>query len=287
MRISTEIKDAETWDETAIGQRGERLAAVAIRLWQRPDDEGLGVGIADAASGVAPAPTISREGPPDPDNPSAFTSVLAIADETGVGEPLRRIIAASRELGLWPRPDRYSVMVAPPADHRVYLFTVWPQPDEGGSFKLWKSPLAFAKWLPGVTLEAAHSELGMSEDPGVLLAHDTEALLEAVRRLVPAGGMNQTSDERRASLSSLGIDGLDRLPDAVIHVVALRAGATPELALRFAGASLNRDGVFLRAQKSKGGEPWYFQVRHPRFSQVVAYVNPRPGVCRRPVNMSA
>jgi hypothetical protein len=159
----------------------------------------------------------------------------------------------------------------------MYLFTVWPQWDEGGSFKLWKSPSAFAKWLPGVTLEAAQGALGLSEDPGVLLAHDTEALLEAVRRLVPAGALNQTNDERRASLQALGIDGAERIPDDVLRVIELRAAGTPELALRFASGALARDRVFLRAQRSKGGEPWYFQVRHPRFSQVIAYVSPRPG----------
>jgi hypothetical protein len=39
--------------------------------------------------------------------------------------------------------------------------------------------------------------------------------------------------------------------------------------------ALRREGVELRAQKSIHS-PWYFQVRHPRFKQVVAYVHPRP-----------
>jgi len=186
-------------------------------------------------------------------------------------------IEVTRELGLYPRPDRYSVMVSPPADRRAYLFTVWPQWDESGSFKIWKSPSAFAKWLPGVTVEAAQTALGLSEDAGMLLAHDTEPLLEAVRQLLPRGALTRTSEERRASFLSLAIDGVQRVPDAVLHVVELRAGGTPGLPLRFASGALDRSGVFLRAQKSKGGEPWYFQVRHPRFSQVVAYVSPRPG----------
>lgn len=28
------------------------------------------------------------------------------------------------------------------------------------------------------------------------------------------------------------------------------------------------------------GDPWYFQIRHPKFSQVVAYAHPRPGEIR-------
>jgi hypothetical protein len=279
MRISTDIKDAETWDEAAIAQRGERLATIAIGLWQRPDDEAHDTAAASAASGGAASPVSAVKGPPDPDNPSAFESVLAIADETGVGQELRRIIAVSRDLGLWPRPDRYSVMVAPPADHRAYLFTVWPQAGEGGSFKLWKSPLAFAKWLPGVTLEAAQAELGMSEDPSVLPAHDTEALLDALRRLMPAGAVGRSGEERRTALGRLGFQGLDRIPDDVLRLIELRAGGEPKPALRFASGALGFDGTFLRAQQSKG-DPWYFQVRHPRFSQVVAYAHPRPGEIR-------
>lgn len=280
MRISTDIRNAEAWDEAAIAERGERLAAVAVGLWQRPDDDSSGATVAADQGGVDGAPSARVPvGPPDPENPTAFASPLAIADEVGVGNELRRIIGVARELGLYPRPDRYSVMVSPPADRRVYLFTVWPQWDEGGSFKLWKSPSAFAKWLPGVTLEAAQGALGSSEDPDVLLAHDTEALLEAVRRLVPAGALNQTKDERRASLLRLGIENADRIPDDVLRVIDLRASGAPELALRFGSGALALDRVILRAQQSKG-DPWYFQVRHPRFSQVVAYVHPRPGDVR-------
>ncbi len=278
MRISTDIRNAETWNEAAIAERGERLAAVAVGLWQRPDDEAQ----ASAATEVTPgdsAPGSSLEGPPDSEDPAAFASPLAIADEIGVGGELRRIIEVTRELGLYPRPDRNSVMVSPPADKRVYLFTVWPQWAEGGSFKLWKSPAAFAKWLPGVTLEAVHAALGRSEDPGVLLAHDTEGLLEALRRLLPAGALGQSAKERRDALGRLGIERLDRIPDDVLRLVELRAGGAPEPALRFAGGALGFDGAFLRAQQSKG-DPWYFQVRHPRFSQVVAYAHPRPGEVR-------
>ena len=277
MRISTDIRNADSWDEAAIAERGERLAGIAVGLWQRPNDEAADNAPADHVPFHGSLAVRTVGGPPDPENAAGFVPPLAIADEVGIGAELRRIIDVTRELGLHPRPDRYSVMVSPPADKRAMLFTVWPQWDEGGSFRIWKSPAAFAKWLPGVTLHAAQAALGASEGPGVLLTHDTEALLEAVRRLVPAGSLNQTSDERRATFSGLGIDGMERIPDAVIHVVDLRAGATPELALRFASAALTRDGVFLRAQKSKGGEPWYFQVRHTRFSQVVAYVSPRPG----------
>jgi hypothetical protein len=218
-------------------------------------------------------------GPPDPDNPDAFASPLAIADEVGVGVELRRIIEVSREIGLYPRPDRYSVMVSPPADRRIYLFTVWPQWDEGGSFRIWKSPSALARWVPGVTLQGAQAALGASEDAGVLPAGQTEQFLAAIRDLVPHDWMTGTFDERRSRLFSLGIEGLENLPDGVLKVIDNRAGGSPEIALKFAAAARARDGVTLRPQQSKS-DPWYFQVRHPRFSQVVAYAHPRPGEIR-------
>ena len=275
--ISADIRAADAWDEEAIAQRGRRLADLALTVWTRPDD--------DTATGSIDHPLVltavlaAQAGPPDPDNPSAFESVLATADQTGVGGPLRQIIAVSRELGLWPRPDRYSVMVAPPADHRVYLFTVWPQSGEGGSFRIWKSPAAFARWIPGVTLEAAHAALGESEDPGVLLPADTKAMMAAVRSLVPHDWATGTFDERRAALLELGIEGLDRVPDAVLRLIDNRAGGDSHISLRFAAAARGLDGVTLRPQQSKD-VPWYFQVRHPKFGQVVAYAHPRPGEIR-------
>ncbi|MEI8334288.1 MAG: hypothetical protein WCH74_10615 [Chloroflexota bacterium] len=215
----------------------------------------------------------------DPWHPDAFASPLAIADEIGIGSELRRIIEVSRAIGLHPRPDRHSVLIAPPADKRMNLFTVWPQWDEGGSFRVSKSPAAFAEWVPGVTLDAAQAALGSAEEPGVLLPGDVDALLAAVRDLVPPDWATGSLDERRAALLGLGIEGLDLVPDGVLRVIDKRAGAKPEIALRFAATSPGLDGVTLRPQQGKG-DPWYFQVRHPRFSVVVAYAWPRPGEVR-------
>ena len=284
MRISGDIRSAESWDEAAITERGERLVTVALSVWPRPDDtdEEQPAEGTDEAS-IYPVP---NAGPPDPDDPAAFASALAIADEVGVGTELRRIVRACREMGLHPRPDRHSVMVSPPADKRVFLFTVWPQWDEGGSFKLWKSPSAFAKLIPGVSLEAAQAALGASEDPGVLLAHDTLPLLEAIRSLVPEAWATPSYDDRRGELVALGIPNMDRAPGSVLRLIDHRAGGSPEIALLFAGRAMDFDGVVLRPQQSKG-EPWYFQVRHPRYSQVVAYCHPRPGEIRVELRLPA
>lgn len=195
LRLADDLRAADSWDEHAITRRGEHLSQEAVSLWQRPDDTDAPLpATADGAElGADAGPALA--GPPDSDNPTAFVSPLAIADEVGVGNELRRIIDVARELGLYPRPERYSVMVSPPADKRVMLFTVWPQWDEGGSFRIWKSPKAFARWVPGATIEAAQAALGESEDAGVLLAYDTEALLKAVRNLVTgAGSVTQTTE---------------------------------------------------------------------------------------------
>lgn len=278
MRISTDIRNAETWDEASIAARSGRLADVAVAVWPRPDD--TDVPSDHPASTAPPAGEAARPaGPPDPEDPSAFAPPLAIADEIGVGKELRRIIQVTREVGLYPRPDRYSVMVSPPADKRMYLFTVWPQWEEGGSFRIWKSPTAFAKWIPGVTLEAAQAALGSSEEAGVLLAGDAEALLEAITDLVPIDWAPPSFEERRTELMSLGIERLDQVPGQVLRLIDQRAGPSPDIALRFAAGTLGFDGVVLRPQQSKG-DPWYFQVRHPKFSQVVAYAHPRPGEVR-------
>jgi hypothetical protein len=276
MRISADIREADSWDERAIAERGMRLASVAISVWPRPADSD-DVDLESAtATGAAPA---RPAGPSDPEDPDAFASVLAIADEVGVATELRDLIKASREVGLYPRPDRYSVMISPPADKRVYLITVWPQGDEGGSFRIWKSPAAFANWLPGVSLEAAQKALGTSEDAGLLLAQDMGVLLAAMKDLVPTDWAPESFDERREALLALGIDGLERVPDSVLRLIDHRAAGRPEIALRFAAAALGFDGVTLRPQQSKG-DPWYFQVRHPKFGQVVAYASPKPSEIR-------
>ncbi len=278
MRISTDIRNAETWDEKSIAERGERVVALALSIWTRPDDNEGEAEHATAAT-VEPDPLPRPAGPPDPDDPAAYASALVLADEVGVGAELRRIIKVSRELGLYPRPDRNSVMISPPADKRMYLFTVWPRWDEGGSFKIWKSPTAFSRWVPGVTLEAAQAALGSSEDAGVLLPPDTEALLAAVRSLVPAEWTTTSFDDRRTEVLALGVENLDRAPGDVLRLIDHRAAPSPEVAFRFAGAALGIEGVTLRPQQSKTA-PWYFQVRHPNFTQVVAYVHARPGEVR-------
>lgn len=71
-------------------------------------------------------------------------------------------------------------------------------------------------------------------------------------------------------------DGYAAVPEDVRRLIAKRGSPkTQLLARQFAMDAIRREGVELRAQKSINS-PWYFQVRHPRFNQVVAYAHPRP-----------
>lgn len=74
---------------------------------------------------------------------------------------------------------------------------------------------------------------------------------------------------------AVGIEASEVVPVAVVSLIENRASAwIKPLAERFAVEASSLDRVELRAQQSKA-DPWYFQVRHPRFAQVVAYVHPR------------
>ena len=275
MRISTDLRDAETWDEAAIARRGDRLANLTVSLWARPDD------VIDERTGqlgdpAVPQPArtpelIIREGD------AAFAAPFAIADSAGVGVEIRVIVRSCQEAGLTVRPDKYSVMVSPPSDRRVMLFTVWPQAEEGGSFRIFKSPRAFSQHVAGLSLESAVEALGASEAQGLLRAADVGLFLDAVRTLVGDRLISRRpEDDASSTMDDLTTPAPDQPAADVSDLIDLRASSTSgRLAREFVRMALEIDGVTLQVQNSKS-DPWYFQVRHPRFAQVVAYVHPRP-----------
>ena len=275
MRISSDIRDADTWDERSIATRGERLIAAVLVIWPRPAtalDE-----YSDAGSAVPKAVAAGAAGPPDPVDPTGFVAPLAAADEVGVGMEMRQVIGVAREVGFEPRPDRRSVTFITPLGRGSYLFTLTPKWDEEvGAFRLWKSPQAFAHWIPGLSVETAQAVLGASEEEGTLPREDVGALCEAIRGLVPTSWAPPSFTEYHDQLSEAGLGSLERIPTDVLRLIERRTGSDPLLALRFAAAALAEDGVALRGQRSKN-TPWYFQVRHPKFPQVVAYVHTPPG----------
>ncbi len=268
LRLASDIISEDEWNEDAIDVRGGRLADVAIRIWARPDDTADEEVVEEAE--VAKGASLAVVGDPDPERADAFAQVLLIADGAGVGAELRRIVAIARELGLYPRPDRYSVFLAPPADRRVMLVALWPQSDEGGTFRIIKSPKAFSQFVPGVTLDAARAALSASEDAGVLFRYDVDALLSAIRTLIPeplaAPGSADEGDEEPGSV-----------PVSVHSLIRLRAAPTGiDLAEAFAEAAAAIPGARLKVQRSSTGDPGYFRIRHSKFGQAVAYIHPRP-----------
>ncbi len=74
--------------------------------------------------------------------------ICLLADQNGVGAEFRMLLDAARELGLFLRPYKQSVMVTPPANRSRMLFTVWSQPKSHGWLKLYVGPSAFAEFYP-------------------------------------------------------------------------------------------------------------------------------------------
>ena len=109
--------------------------------------------------------------------------VLELAEAVGVGDELRAIATRATDIGLHLRPDRYSLMVSPPRDKRVMLFTVWPQSLDGGSFRIWRSAKAFADYIPGVTEDAARAALGVDNE-GTLLRAEVDGFLDGLSQLL-------------------------------------------------------------------------------------------------------
>jgi hypothetical protein len=102
----------------------------------------------------------------------------------------------------------------------------------------------------------------------------TDSDRSATREVSPANAsMGQVpADHEVVQPQEAGVE----IPSDVIQLIQHRSEPwLRPLAREFAVQALARRGVRLQVQNSKF-DPWYFQVRHPRFSQVVAYAHPRP-----------
>jgi hypothetical protein len=77
----------------------------------------------------------------------SVAAVRALADQTGVGPLVGRVLDTARDLQLYLRPYRTSVMITPPKNHTRMLFTVWGQ-GKGGKVKMCVGHSAFAEYFP-------------------------------------------------------------------------------------------------------------------------------------------
>jgi hypothetical protein len=127
-----------------------------------------------------------------------FTSVLARADQAGVGTEVRAIVATGLELGLVPRPRQNSVMFAPRANLTRMLFTIWPQAGRGGLVSIYRWASAITEFFPDIEEAAARSALG-EDGYGLLERDDVPGFLQALRELF--AGRDQSDDAGGAQLT--------------------------------------------------------------------------------------
>ncbi len=59
---------------------------------------------------------------------TGLEAIEALAEKRSVGGVYRKIMAAALRHGLYAKPRKRCVVYAPPSDHRLAVFTVWPEP---------------------------------------------------------------------------------------------------------------------------------------------------------------
>ena len=116
------------------------------------------------------------------------------------------------------------------------------------------------------------ADVAMSVWPGPDDSTAWGPLPHRTRPVSPEAPSERASVHQATSASG----GRDMVPSEISDFIRQRApGQMGNVALAFAARLVAHGGLELRTQKSKN-EPTYFQVRTPRFAQVLAYVNVSP-----------
>ena len=130
----------------------------------------------------------------------SVAAVRALADRTGIGPLVGRILGTAGDLHFYLRPYRTSVMITPPNNHSRMLFTVWGQ-GEGGKVKMYVGHAPFAEYFP-VAERTVASLLG-KEGWRWLDSREINAFLTGLRELMnrigPATSSARPSRSRAAS----------------------------------------------------------------------------------------
>jgi hypothetical protein len=100
-----------------------------------------------SAPSAALLPVPMRPPSARPRRKMSVDAVRALADQTGIGPLVDRILDTARDLQLYLRPYRTSVMITPPNNHTRMLFTVWGE-GKDGKVKMCVGHSPFAEYFP-------------------------------------------------------------------------------------------------------------------------------------------
>jgi hypothetical protein len=103
--------------------------------------------VGSSASSAALLPVRMRPPSARPHRKMSVDAIRALADQTGIGPLVDRILGTARDLQLYLRPYRTSVMITPPNNHTRMLFTVWGQ-GKGGKVRMCVGHSPFAEYFP-------------------------------------------------------------------------------------------------------------------------------------------
>lgn len=117
-------------------------------------------------------------------------SILAVAEQNGVGGVARALYTAALDVGLHVRPWARSMMFAPPAAKQRCLLTVWTdrRPHEPGVAKAYIAPEAFERFY-GINEAELTAALGIGQLNGWVTLDQAKAerVVAGLRRLLTDG----------------------------------------------------------------------------------------------------
>ncbi len=122
-----------------LAQRGIPITAITFDVFDAPD------GSRTLAREISEAET-----PPSSTSHSrkmSVPAVRALANQTGVGPLVGRVLDTAGDLQLYLRPYRTSVMITPPNNHTRMLFTIWGE-GKDGRVKMFVGHSPFAEYFP-------------------------------------------------------------------------------------------------------------------------------------------
>jgi hypothetical protein len=115
--------------------------------------------IMEGTTASSPSSVTLPHGPKRPPHREiSVDAVRALAKETGIGPLVGLVLDTARDLQLYLRPYRRSVMITPPKNHTRMLFTIWGE-GKDGKVKMYVGHSPFAEYFP-VTERTAARFLG-------------------------------------------------------------------------------------------------------------------------------